>query len=473
MSNFKAVLDVLFRVPGATLPESGLLSGRSLLILSLTLAVICLFFMVRYLVTLFKTARHESLSSGELGALQRKNSELLSALNEIQASSNRKNNYISSLFSAMDSGVILFETDKSIILFNESAQRLANIDTRCFFHPEDLQRNSIMDTVFKTFESVILEHKTFAIKTRNSELRDLEIGVSPVLSKYRDGALLGVLVILKDITEREKTERIRKEFISNVSHEFRTPLTLISGFIETLKMWENLPAQDRRRSLEILEIETGRLSKLISELLLLSEIEHRIDNSASVPIDVEKSIEQAVMSLRGLAESKHQTIETKIDVEFPSIYGNESWFYHAFRNILENAIKYTPENGTIAVDAWVNSAALKVAVRDNGVGIPEAEHEKVFERFYRIEKARSSKTGGSGIGLAIVKEIMSLFGGSVELRSAPGEGSTFTLVFPLVALGSDNVSKPSAPETMLGSPVQLSSTQTPAQTSGPDIAREK
>jgi len=469
MSNLKAVLDVLFRVPGASLPERGLLSGRSLLILSLALVAICLFFMLRYLVALFKTARRDGLSSGELGALRSKNGELLLALNEIQASSNRKNNYISSLFSAMDSGVILFEADKSIILFNESAQRLANIDARCFFHPEDLPRNAIMDAVFTTFESVIVERKTCAIKARNSELRDLEIGVSPVLSKYRDGALLGVLVILKDITEREKIERIRKEFISNVSHEFRTPLTLISGFIETLKMWENLPAQDRRRSLEILEIETGRLSKLISELLLLSEIEHRIDNSASVPIDVEKSIEQAVASLRGLADSKHQAIELGIDVEFPNIYGNESWFYHAFRNILENAIKYTPEGGKIAVDARANTEAFRVAVRDNGVGIPEAEHEKIFERFYRIEKARSSKTGGSGIGLAIVKDIMSLFGGRVELRSAPGQGSTFTLVFPLAERGANSLSEPPAPDA---APPSLSQ-PSPTPKAAPDIARKK
>ncbi len=469
MSNFKAVLDVLFRVPGATLPERGLLSGRSLLILSLALSVVCLFFIVRYIVTFLWNTRRESLASGELGALRNKNDELLLALNEIQSSSNRKNNYISSLFSAMDSGVILFEVDKSIILFNESAQRLANIDARCFFHPEDLPHNAIMDEVFKTFESVIAERKSSTIKARNPELRDLEIGVSPVLSKYRDGAMLGVLVILKDITEREKIERIRKEFISNVSHEFRTPLTLISGFIETLKMWENLPAQDRRRSLEILEIETGRLSKLISELLLLSEIEHRIDSSASVPIDVEKSMEQAVASLRGLAESKHQTIDIHFDLTFPRIYGNESWFYHAFRNILENAIKYTPEGGAIAIDARVDSASLKVAVRDNGVGIPESEHEKIFERFYRIEKARSSKTGGSGIGLAIVKDIMSLFGGSVELRSAPGEGSTFTLVFPLAALGSSSASAPFPPETVQ----PTSGQQWSAPTSVPESARGK
>jgi len=431
MSDFKAVVNVLFDVSGAALPDKGLFSSRSLLILSVAFFAIFIFLAVRYFSTVLRNSRHDSTFTGDINALRSKNNELLSALEEIQANNNRKNNYISSLFSAMDNGVILFEADTSIILFNESAQRLANINSRCFFHPEDLRQNSIMDAVFRIFESVVSERKTYVIKAKNADQRDLEVGISPVLSKYRDAALLGVLVILKDITEREKIERIRKEFISNVSHEFRTPLTLISGFIETLKMWENLPANDRRRSLEILEIETGRLSKLISELLLLSEIEHRIDNSANVPIDLEKSIGQAVGSLHRFADEKRQTIEMHIEVDYPLVYGNESWFYHAFRNIFENAIKYTPEGGTISVDARVDSSVLKISVRDTGIGIPDEEHEKIFDRFYRVEKARSSKTGGSGIGLAIVKDIMSLFGGSIEVRSAPGRGSTFTLLFPV------------------------------------------
>jgi two-component system phosphate regulon sensor histidine kinase PhoR len=431
MNNIKALVDVIFNVPGATLPPTGFFSGRALLLFSFILLLLLLLLAVMKISSALRKAKNEDRHVDNMMQLQKKNEELTRQLEEIKDSNNRRNNYISSLFSAMDNGVVLFETDRSIILFNESAKQLAHIDSRCFFYPEDIQNNSVVASVFRKFDDVLKERKPFTLKLKNQDGRDLEIGVSPVLSKYRDGALLGVLVIMKDITEREKIERIRKEFISNVSHEFRTPLTLISGFIETLKMWEDLPSKDRNRSLEILEIETGRLSKLISELLLLSEIEHKIDNTSPVPIDVAKSIDQGIESLRNFAETKHQKIEKNIRLHFPLLYGNESWFYHAFRNIMENAIKYTPEGGCITVDAEADDSFLRISIRDTGIGIPEEEHEKIFERFYRVEKARSSKSGGSGIGLAIVKDIMSLFGGYIEVKSKPGHGSTFTLVFPV------------------------------------------
>ena len=431
MSNIKSLFDVIFHLPGASLPLTGIFSAQSLLLFDFIFLLFLFILIIKKISAFYKSEKSKKCPSDNLMRPQKKNKELAQQLEEIKNSTNKRNNYISSLFSAMDSGVILFEADKSIVLFNESAKRLARIDSRCFFYPEDILSNRVMAAVFRQFDEVLKKRTVFTLKLKNLDGKDLEIGISPVLSKYRDGALLGVLVILKDITEQEKVERIRREFISNVSHEFRTPLTLISGFIETLKMWEDLPAKDRNRSLEILEIETGRLSKLISELLLLSEIEHKIDTTSTVPIDATKSIEQAIESLRELFEAKHQKIESNIDLRFPLLYGNESWFYHAFRNIFENAIKYTPEGGSITVSAESDTSSLRISVRDTGIGIPEEEHAKIFERFYRVEKARSSKSGGSGIGLAIVKDIMSLFGGRIEVKSFPGRGSTFTLVFPL------------------------------------------
>jgi len=432
MNNIKALFHVIFNVQGATLPSTGIFSSRSLLFINFILMIFLIVIVSRKIFSIMRDERNEDRStSNNMSQLQKKNQELACQLEEINQSHSNQINYISSLFTAMDSGVILFEVDKSIILFNESARKLAHINSRCFFYPEDLRNNIIMISIFKKFDDVLGNRKCFTMKLRNQDDRDIEVSILPVLSKYRDGSLLGVLVIMKDITEQEKIERIRKEFISNVSHEFRTPLTLISGFIETLKMWENLPAKDRYRSLEILEIETGRLSKLISELLLISEIEHKIDNISLVPIDAAKLIEDGMESLRSFYEAKHQIIKKSIDLPFPILYGNDSWFFHAFKNIFENAIKYTPDGGCITVKAEANDMLLRVSVSDTGIGIPDEEQEKIFERFYRVEKARSSKTGGSGIGLAIVKDIMSLFDGYVEVKSKVGSGSTFILVFPL------------------------------------------
>lgn len=429
MNNFQKLLEIVFGTSSSSLPDRGILSSRSLFLFG-ALGIVLVFYQFYKIFFSKNRSSNESLKK-KIADLERERDELKQQMQEIQESANRRTNYISSLFSAMEDGVILFDTNGSIILFNESAQRLAQIDSQCFFDLSKLTENDIVRTIKKSFPTVMSTAKTIVLKAKTRAALDVEIGMSAVYSKYRDGKFLGFLAILKDVTEREKVERIRKEFISNVSHEFRTPLTLISGFIETLKLWDNLPASDRNRSLEILEIETGRLSKLISELLLLSEIEHHLDSQTNLPIDIEKSIKQAVESLKPAAGAKHHVIIMDSHISSSLIYGNESWFYHAFRNVLENAIKYTPEQGEIYITAKLSDAAVCVCVKDNGIGIAKSEQEKIFERFYRVEKGRSSRSGGSGIGLAIVRDIMSLFGGSVHVDSELGKGATFTLEFPL------------------------------------------
>lgn len=429
MNNFQKLLEIVFGASSSSLPASGILSSRSLFFLGMAGVVIIFYEVYRILFSKHRGGT-ESLKL-KIAELEKERDILQKQIQDIQENANRRANYISSLFSAMEDGVILFDTNGAIILFNESAQKLADIDSQCFFDLSKQNENPVLRAVTGSFDTIKDVSKHRIVKVKNGKSLDLEIGISPVFSKYRDGKSLGVLAILKDITEREKVERIRKEFISNVSHEFRTPLTLISGFIETLKLWDNLPASDRNRSLEILEIETGRLSKLISELLLLSEIEHHLDSQASQPIDVEKSILQAIESLSHIAIAKHHSITHEFRLSYPLLFGNESWFYHAFRNVLENAIKYTPEYGQIAIKAFATETAVLVHVKDNGIGIAKAEQEKIFERFYRVEKGRSSRSGGSGIGLAIVRDIMSLFGGSVHVDSELGKGAAFTLEFPI------------------------------------------
>lgn len=430
MNNFQKLLEIVFGSSSSSLPASGFLSPRSLLFLGAAGVVIIIYELYR---TFFNKNRSgiETLKLN-IAELEKDRDTLQKQMLEIQESANRRANYISSLFSAMEDGVILFDTNGAIILFNESAQRLADIDSQCFFDHSKVNENPVLRVVRDSFDAIKDIPKQRIVKAKNSVGLDLEIGISPVFSKYRDGKSLGILAILKDVTEREKVERIRKEFISNVSHEFRTPLTLISGFIETLKLWDNLPASDRNRSLEILEIETGRLSKLISELLLLSEIEHHLNSQTGQPIDIEKSILQAIDSLKHLANSKRHSIAHEFQLSYPLVFGNESWFYHAFRNVLENAIKYTPEHGIINIKTSATKNSVLIHVKDNGIGIPKDEQEKIFERFYRVEKGRSSRAGGSGIGLAIVRDIMSLFGGSVRVNSEIGKGSTFTLEFPIL-----------------------------------------
>jgi len=242
---------------------------------------------------------------------------------------------------------------------------------------------------------------------------------------------LGTLAIVKDVTEKNRIETMRKDFVATVSHEFRTPLTLISGVIEMLRMYDDLPRADRNRSLEMLEIETERLKKLISELLMLSRMENRIFSSQPGPIDVEKVLGQVMAALEPLARKKGQVLKFAMSQGAAPLRGDESWFFHAIQNLVENAIKYTPAGGAIAVEAASDERELRIAVRDNGIGIAPEDMDRIFERFYRADKSRGSETGGSGLGLAIARDIISLLNGEISVESAPGSGSVFTVRIPL------------------------------------------
>ncbi len=351
-------------------------------------------------------------------------------LEEMTRRNNEHNNYINSVFSSMEDGFFLTDTEERIVLFNRSAEDLLGIHGSCLFDDGDKAHNATMRYILKECRSARIEKTGKTFETKNDSGFDIQVNIRPVMSKYGERPFMGILAIVKNITEKKKAESLRKEFVSTVSHEFRTPLTLISGFIEMLKTYDNLPPPDRSRSLEILEIETERLKKLISELLLLSKMENRISNERQGSIDVETTLRQVLTVLAPLAEKKHQTLEARISLKGLRISGNETWLFHAIHNLVENAIKYTQDGGSILVEASPTGENLAIAVSDNGIGIAEQDKERIFERFYRVDQARSSQTGGSGLGLAIVKDIIALFDGSITVSSEQGKGSTFVVRIP-------------------------------------------
>jgi len=359
-------------------------------------------------------------------------------LDEMTRRNNERNNYINSVFSSMEDGFFLTDTKDRIVMFNRSAEALLDIDASCLFGDENQSgnegaalRDAVMGRILDACRAVRREGFPLSLEMKNDKGSDLQVGISTVMSKYGAKSLIGILAIVKDVTERKKIENIRKEFVANVSHEFRTPLTLISGFIEMLRMYGDLPPEDRNRSLEILEIETGRLKKLISELLLLSKMENKVSTGEEGSIDIEKVLRQVVTVLSPLAEKKHQTLRTGIEPGLPALRGDESWIFHAVHNLVENAIKYTPEYGTISLGAVGGGAELRITVTDNGTGIAPEDIDRIFERFYRVDRSRNSGTGGSGLGLAIARDIVSIFNGKIEVESELGAGSTFVIRIPL------------------------------------------
>ena len=227
--------------------------------------------------------------------------------------------------------------------------------------------------------------------------------------------------------ESKEAELLRREFVANVSHELKTPLTSISGFIETLQAGASEDPEIRHKFIDIIAIETARLKRLIEDLLVLSDIENRRESDGS-EFDIKTAIINTVEALRPISHAKNVAVITELE-EGLLIAGSVDRFRQMMVNLIENAVKYSDEGGRIWVKAAKDSNKITVSVRDEGIGIAPEHHERLFERFYRVDKSRSKKAGGTGLGLSIVKHIAVLFGASLKVESRVGEGTEFFVIF--------------------------------------------
>ena len=222
---------------------------------------------------------------------------------------------------------------------------------------------------------------------------------------------------------------MRTDFVANVSHELKTPLTSISGFVETLKLNENIDIATRNRFLGIIESESDRLKRLIDDILLLSFIENKETNSLEEVYIYEVFIEVYEMT-DYFAKSKNINVTYRFRNQSISILSNRDYIKQIFLNLIDNAIKYTPENKDVYIEVDYYEDNLVIKVGDNGIGIPREDINRIFERFYRVDKARSRDVGGTGLGLAITKHIVKSLNGTINVKSELGEGSEFIITIP-------------------------------------------
>jgi len=235
--------------------------------------------------------------------------------------------------------------------------------------------------------------------------------------------------------ENKKAEVIRREFVANVSHELKTPLTSIMGFIETLQAGAADDAEIRNKFIDIIAIETSRLKRLIDDLLVLSDIESkRIYEEGE--FNAAEALSDTLKTLEPITGEKGMRVLTDFD-ESVKIKGSRDRFCQMMMNLIENAVKYSEEGKRIWIDVKREGEKIIVSVRDEGIGIAPEHYDRLFERFYRVDKSRSKKVGGTGLGLSIVKHIAALFGAALKVESKVGEGSTFYVIFD----GSDEKKK--------------------------------
>ncbi|MBW5448081.1 two-component sensor histidine kinase [Cohnella sp. CFH 77786] len=232
-----------------------------------------------------------------------------------------------------------------------------------------------------------------------------------------------------------EVEKMRQEFISNVSHEFQSPLTSIGGFARALRS-DDLSPETRQHYLRIIELECARLSKLSDNLLKLTSLESKQHPFEPKPYRLDRQLRRAILSCEPQWQSKKQ----EIDVELPdtTIVADEDLLNQVWFNLLHNAIKFTPEGGAVRIALEERDGCIRVEVADTGIGVSEEDLPHLFERFFKADKARSSAAGGSGLGLSIVKKIVEMHGGEVTARSRPGEGTNFLVTLPRETPGGDS-----------------------------------
>jgi two-component system phosphate regulon sensor histidine kinase PhoR len=261
--------------------------------------------------------------------------------------------------------------------------------------------------------------------------RVLELFASPL--RDGEGRVTGSVVVLHDVTRLRRLEEVRRDFVANASHELKTPIAAILGLVETLlEDGEEVPAEMRSRFLGRIRHQSQRLSALVQDLIALSRLESRDRADEREAVEVGRVAADAFHSLAPAAEAKGLDYSLESPDEEVRILASERDLREAVENLLDNAVKYTPEKGRVSLVVSCEDGEAVITVADDGIGIPPELHDRVFERFYRVDQARSREVGGTGLGLAIVRNVTQSLGGTVSLESAPGAGSRFTLRFPVV-----------------------------------------
>lgn len=370
-------------------------------------------------------------SNDELGELSETFNEMRIQLKHTFEELEDQNVKLQALLTSITNPIIAVNPKKEIILFNPAAEILFETKGEAVYgkHILEVVRDHILEErVEQIFGGNQETQMEWELKYPSK--RHLMVNTSLIRVPKDPNRSLGIVASIEDLTEMKKLETMRTDFVANVSHELKTPLTSIKGFVETLKSGDVQEEEQKRRFLGIIEIEAERLTRLINDILTLSEIENHRKSFDEELIDVKDAIENSLDVIQPIAEGKNIGFSVDIEEDLPKIKGNLDWFKQMLINLLDNGVKYTSNTGEIQVKAYQQKGRVYLLIKDNGIGIPKADLERVFERFYRVDKGRSRKVGGTGLGLAIVKHAVRSLNGHIVVNSKEGKGTEFVVNFP-------------------------------------------
>jgi two-component system phosphate regulon sensor histidine kinase PhoR len=344
---------------------------------------------------------------------------------------------LKSVLENMMSGVVMIDSEERIVLLNRSAEEFFGFSSEELLgkpYDQAKQQFEFTQMIGECFESH--EHIRDEIIFYFPEERILEVNLSPM--SHVDGEWAGVLIVLHDITAMRRLERMRSEFVANVSHELKTPIAAVKGFAETLLAGALNDKETAKSFLQIIFDESERLNRLIGDILELSKIESKRIPMHFSPVEMKSFAARQLHMLKAEADKKRIELSMQVDDDI-YIEADEDRLRQIVINLLSNGINYTPEGGKvkvqvepIAVHPDVDYERVRIVISDTGMGIPKKDLPRIFERFYRVDKARSRSSGGTGLGLSIVKHLVELHKGTISVESEVGIGSRFTIELPVI-----------------------------------------
>lgn len=374
-------------------------------------------------------SRLDNSVKGELGELSRNFNFMMETMENTIEEVEYKHLQLTSVLKSISHGILVIDIDGNIILINDEARKM--IKSKCIGKEEGKNIKQVIhvEKILNGIEKYIGSKENNCEKLKLEDETVYKLKIDPVYLQNSKNAIIGSIINIENITEIVKLENMRRDFVANVSHELKTPLTSINGFVETLIINEDLPSDKRNRFLAIIQKESDRLKRLIEDILLLSSIESK-NNLVTENVLLYNIFKEVYEMISYIASSKHIKIYYNFEDENVAIQAYGDYIKQLFLNLIDNAIKYTPEGGTVIINQFTRNNEITIEVIDNGVGIPKEDQDKIFQRFYRVDKARSRSVGGTGLGLAITKHIVNSLQGNISVESKLGEGSKFIVTIP-------------------------------------------
>lgn len=335
------------------------------------------------------------------------------------------------ILASMVEGVVVVDSNQVIRSMNDSFRNMFSLETEPIGQSvvRATRQAALSELIRAAAKGQTVEVREIAVAHPGSPVAERFLSVNAVPMWDEAGAVTGVVAVLHDVSRVKQLEEVRRQFVANVSHELRTPLSIFHGYLETLMETPDLPREDQESYLKIMSKHSRRLQLLLDDLLILARLEARTDPLDIQPLSVERFLRKILEEWEPRLREKK--VVMTVDPAVATIPADPFRLEQVIGNLLENAIKYSAPGAEIAIRAVPAGERVELRVEDTGYGIPPGDLGHVFERFYRVEKARSREAGGTGLGLSIVKHIVGLHGGEVRAESTFGKGTTIAIQLPM------------------------------------------